>query len=180
MAAVTNNPLIHGFRGAFGKTLVFKQINGKTFVSAFPRKPEKQKESAAQKNTRVTFRKASEWAQITLLDPKKKAYYQERARELKLPNAYTAAITDYMRKPKVVKTEVEDTTTYTVSKPGFLLRDVQVAVNRTDETFSVNVAVKQRKDFWIVTYPSDTSNVPLITLTITDLSRRHTIFSGAG
>ena len=177
MAIVTNNPLVNGFRGAFGKSLVFKQINGKTFASAFPRKPDKRNESEAQKNTRVTFRKASEWAQITLLDPQKKAYYQERARELKLPNAYTAAITDYMRKPKVVK---KDTIKYTVSKPGFLLRDVQVTVDKSEEAPSVNVVVKQQKDFWLVTYPSDTSHVPLITLIITDLSRRNTIFSGAG
>jgi hypothetical protein len=35
-------------------------------------------------------------------DPKKKAYYQQKAQQLKLPNAYTAAITDYLRKAKVV------------------------------------------------------------------------------
>jgi hypothetical protein len=31
----------------------------------------------------------------------KKSYYKQKARQLKLPNAYTAAITDYLRRAKV-------------------------------------------------------------------------------
>lgn len=39
--------------------------------------------------------------EFTLRDPEKKAYYQRMAKKLKLPNAYTAAITDYMRKGEI-------------------------------------------------------------------------------
>lgn len=34
-------------------------------------------------------------------DPALKAYYWRKAQKLKLPNAYTAALTDYMRKGKI-------------------------------------------------------------------------------
>lgn len=33
-----------------------------------------------------------------MLDPQKKSFYLAKARKLKLPNAYTAAVSDYMRK----------------------------------------------------------------------------------
>ena len=103
MATTTANALIKGFRGKFGNDVVFRTMRGKTFVSPPARKPVKKKESEAQRNTRVTFQEATQWAQEILLDLEKKVYYRQRAKALKLPNAYTAAITDYMRKPKVVK-----------------------------------------------------------------------------
>src|SRR5882757_1741511 len=105
MATITNNVLLNGVSGKFGSSLVFRTMRGKTFVSAPARKPNKKKETEAQRNTRVNFREATEWARRTLRDPERKAYYEQRAKALKLPNAYTAAITDYMRKPKVVKTQ---------------------------------------------------------------------------
>jgi hypothetical protein len=40
------------------------------------------------------------WAHEVLCDPDKKKYYEQRAKALKLPNAYTAAIRDYMRNVK--------------------------------------------------------------------------------
>ena len=100
MAIVKNNAIASSFRGSFGNDLVFRHVRGKTFVMAPARKPDKKKESEAQRNTRSNFREAAQWAQHILLDPEKKAYYRQRARKLKLPNAYTAAITDFMRKPK--------------------------------------------------------------------------------
>ena len=48
-------------------------MRGKTFVATPARKPDKRKESTAQRGTRVTFWQATEWAQYILLDPEKKA-----------------------------------------------------------------------------------------------------------
>ena len=81
-----------------GHDLVFKTFRGKTFVFAPARKPDKRKETAAQRATRATFQQATRWAKTILLNPEKKNYYQERAKTLNLPNAYTAAITDYMQR----------------------------------------------------------------------------------
>ena len=74
MATVAANDLIDGLRGALGKVLVFKTMHGKTFVSHRARKPDKKKESEAQRNTRTNFRLATEWARKVLLEPEKKAY----------------------------------------------------------------------------------------------------------
>src|SRR6187402_3572807 len=101
MATVANNNLVDGLSGRLGSSLVFRTLRGKTFVTTPARKPDKRKESIAQRGTHISFREATQWAQRILLDPERKAYYSKRAKALKLPNAYTAALTDYMRKPKL-------------------------------------------------------------------------------
>lgn len=168
MATVASNELLKGLSGKFGDVLLFKTLRGKTFVSAPARKPDKRKETEAQRNTRSTFRQATQWAQTILHDPEKKAYYQQRAKALKLPNAYTAAITDYMRKPKVTKSIEGKTVHYMVQKPGFALPDVQVSVNRNDATMST----RQKNDQWSIQVSWTGDDVPAITLTITDRLRR--------
>ena len=173
MATTTANALIKGFRGKFGNDVVFRTMRGKTFASPPARKPVKRKESEAQRNTRSTFRKAAEWAQITLLNPEKKLYYQQRARALKLPNAYTAAITDYMRKAKVSKTQERNTVMYRITKPGFRIKEVKVEFTETSDV-QPKVFTRQKNDTWLVHYtPNGGSQLPL-TLIITDnLAREH-------
>jgi hypothetical protein len=114
MATVKTNVLIKGLSGKFGN-LVFRTVGNKTIVSPRGNKPNKKKETDAQRNTRATFKDATAWAKATLRDPDKKAYYQKRAKALQLPNAYTAAIRDYMRKSKVVQSKQRNTTTYSIA-----------------------------------------------------------------
>src|SRR6218665_3230742 len=104
MASITSNIITTGLRGRLGDALVFKTMHGKTFVSTPARLPDRRKESVAQRSTRVNFQQASQWAQLILLNPERKAYYRQRAKALKLPNAYTAALTDYMRKVNIATT----------------------------------------------------------------------------
>lgn len=173
MATTTTNPLIKGFRGKFGNDVVFRTMRGKTFASPPARRPVKKKESEAQRNTRSTFRKAAEWAQITLLNAEKKAYYQQRAKALKLPNAYTAAITDYMRKPKVGKTQERNTFMYRITKPGFRIKEVKVEFTEASDA-QPKVFTRQKNDVWLVHYTADAVSPLPITLIITDnLQREH-------
>ena len=153
MARVANNVLMNGMRG-------------KTFASVCARKPDRRKESAAQQNTRVTFRQATEWAQMILLDAEQKAYYQQRAKKLKLPNAYTAAITDYMRKPKVIKTQDRNRMIYTVSKPGFVLK--QVRLTCSEPTVTPTITIHQRNDRWMIHYTTNINSAASFILMITD------------
>lgn len=147
MATVANNPMMNGLRGSFGDTLVFRQLHGKTRVSPKPRTPDKQKETAAQRQTRTTFREATQWAQHVLKDPDRKAYYTKRAKALKLPNAYTAAITDFMRKPKVNALINRKQVLIAVSKPGFALK--QVEVKPLDETQPIPVVrIREESGLW--------------------------------
>ncbi|MFM7859777.1 MAG: hypothetical protein ACKO96_49555 [Flammeovirgaceae bacterium] len=94
MATVKHNPLINGLSGKLGKTIVFKILRNKTIVATYS-KPNRQSER--QKQNRGKFKEATRWAKVVLIDPQYKAYYQLLANKQGLPNAYTAAITDYMR-----------------------------------------------------------------------------------
>ena len=162
---------MNGMRGKIGDSLVVRVMRGKTFVSIPARKPDKRKESAAQRNTRVTFREAAGWAQQILLDAAQRAYYQQRAKKLKLPNAYTAAITDYMRKPKVIRTQDRNRLIYTISKPGFTLQKVTVTGSENME-MPADLTVKQRNDRWLIYHTIDTDDVPSLILMITDIGGR--------
>lgn len=175
MASITSNVITTGLRGRLGDSLIFKTVRGKTFVSPPARIPDKRRETAAQRTTRVNFREASQWAQQIVQDPEQKAYYLRRAKALKLPNTYTAALTDYMRKVKVTQTSDNSTVTYTINKPGFTLTQVRVVTDEVTEAPAPNVAIQERGDRWFVRYTSNEENLPLLLL-ITDNSGKVTCF----
>ncbi|MBT1701706.1 hypothetical protein [Chryseosolibacter indicus] len=130
MALVRENDLTEGLSGKFGSKMAFKQLRGKTIVAR--RAKPTTKESQLQKDNRARFRLATQYAKAMMLDPERKAYYWRRARKLKLPNAYTAAIADYMRKPRIdeVKVSVEGKSVAVhvrTSKEDFKMRSINVA-----------------------------------------------------
>ena len=98
MASVTN--IGKGFSGKLG-SVIFRSWGGKTFVSLTPRVKSKRyrKESHRQKLNRLKFADAAREVKTLLLDPAMKEKYQQRARNLNLPNAYTAALQEIMSKP---------------------------------------------------------------------------------
>jgi hypothetical protein len=169
MAHVNTNPLIHGLSGMLGRTLVFKTLYGKTIVASRPRPPKTQSES--QKANRSKFRDASRWARATLHDPARKAYYQQKAKQLNLPNAYTAAIADYMRKPVVSKVNVKaDKATYAVYKKDFALK--QVTAQLKDRTPITATAVGS--DLWVFEAPADGE----LEFIVTSANNKVTILTG--
>ena len=133
MAQSINNILTKGLSGMVGGQIVFRSWKGKTFVSVAPKKPKKQ--SLLQKENRSRFRMATAFAKRMMKDPAKKIEYKALADKMNLPNAYTAAITEYMRKPEI--NEV-DTTGYSgkekeeikvsATKKGFELQEVEVVI----------------------------------------------------
>lgn len=173
MASITSNVITSGLRGRLGDSLIFKTVRGKTFVSPPARIPDKRRETAAQRTTRVNFREASQWAQQIVQDAEQKAYYLKRAKALKLPNAYTAALTDYMRKARVTQTSYNSTVTYTIDKPGFTLAQVRVVTHEETEAPAPHVGIQQRGDRWFVRYSINEENPPLLLL-ITDNSGKVT------
>jgi hypothetical protein len=135
MATVATNPIINGLSGMLGKNLVFKRWGDKTIVASYT-KPKKQSEQ--QKQNRSKFREATHWAKMILKDPVRKTYYQKQAKKLGLPNAYTAAITDYMRKPNVeVDNQRKGTTTYRVYKKDFSVKRAEVQIISSGEVVQV-------------------------------------------
>ncbi len=94
MGTVKTNPFLKGLSGRHGN-MILRSFNNKTFFSRLPSKPLKQ--SAHQKLNRNKFQLATDFAKQMMKNPEKKEYYSKKAKKLKLPNAYTAAIADYMR-----------------------------------------------------------------------------------
>jgi len=80
-----------------------------------------------------------------LLDPAMKEYYKKKAKKLQLPNAYTAAITDYMRKPKVkASPRYDGGTVYETDKKGFDLKKIDITIQSNDQSTMVRSVVKNQ------------------------------------
>jgi hypothetical protein len=150
MAHVKCNDITEGLSGRFGK-FVFRTYRGKTYVARRPSKPKK--ESEGQRSTRTKFRLATQYAKQMMADAERKAYYTEKAKTLALPNAYTAAITDYMRKPEVRQIDASKYNgksgshiTVLANKKNFKLDRVSVVVTSSDEVVVEQGAAKYDGD----------------------------------
>jgi hypothetical protein len=149
MAVIHANPFTKGFSGSLGH-IVFKQLRGKTIVASKPRQAKKQSEQ--QRENRSRFKNATFWAKGMMLDPEKKAYYWRKAKKLKLPNAYTAAVCDYMRKGEIseidtrqYKGKAGDVIRIKVNKKDFNVNKVEVAMFDTNNRV-IESALADKKD----------------------------------
>jgi hypothetical protein len=136
MAVVGMNDLTEGLSGKVGK-IIFRTYLGKTYASSRPRKHKKQSEQ--QRSNREKFQLATQYAKRVMADADMKAYYKSIALQLALPNAYTAAITDYLRKPKISEVDTSgyngrlgDSVKITASKKHFKLASVNVIIASED------------------------------------------------
>ncbi|MBT1703746.1 hypothetical protein [Chryseosolibacter indicus] len=99
MARIKVNSLVNGLSGSIGG-LTFRTRNKTTIVSGKLKAPRKQ--SAAQRANRNKFQDASLHVKTALLDPQLKTHYMQLAGELGLTNAYTAAMSEYLRNGKLL------------------------------------------------------------------------------
>ena len=121
------NPMLNSLSGMLGKSLVFKTVEGRVIISNRPSAPTKQSEQ--QRANRNKFKHAAAFAKTAMLDPAKKEYYKKKAKQMKLPNAYTAAITDYMRKLTIdVEKDQSGTITVDISKKNFSITKADVVL----------------------------------------------------
>ena len=174
MAIIKNNDMIEGISGMIGRH-VFKQVRGKTIMCQRPPKPCKQ--SDQQKENRDRFRKASQWAKTILLEPDKKAYYQKKAYKLKLPNAYTAAIADYMRSVKVMRVnQYADKTTFSIRKKDFDLEQIEIVVNKDLGEKEIRILPKGESFFWLK--PAELNAGVLVMITdAAGVTRQHSLLA---
>ena len=88
---------------------------------------------------------------------RKKEYYWIKARKLKLPNAYTAALTEYLRKPKIeAVNQLGRRTIIYAKKKGFPVDSVEAFVSdATGSISSTHTATLMRGqwDAWEVRLP---------------------------
>jgi hypothetical protein len=146
MALVKNNTATRGLSGKF-QSILFKTFRGKTFAYPEPKKPTRQSEE--QRKNRDRFRNASYFAKTAMQDPERKEYYRRIARKLKLPNAYTAAITDYMRKTQIPEVTVSDKVQIETVKKGFKIESVNVVITDSNHQLIEQGAARLKGyDFW--------------------------------
>jgi hypothetical protein len=154
MATIQSNALARSFSGRIGH-VVFRQVRGKTVVASKPR--ELKKQSAQQRENRVRFKHAAAWAKGQMLDENKKAYYWRMAKKLKLPNAYTAAVCDYMREGEIKEIDTRrykgnagDVISMKITKKGFAVKNVDVSLrDAAGNVIEKDFAIRKDKDIFI-------------------------------
>ena len=154
MAIVRTNNVLRGISGSMGN-IVIRNMRGKTIVSSKVRS--QRKESPLQNENRMKFKLASGYAKCAMLDPDKKAYYWRKAKKLKLPNAYTAALSDYMRRGEIkeidtrqYKGKAGNTIRIHTRKKDFAIHKVGVSLHdREGKLIESNFAVKNSEGLFI-------------------------------
>lgn len=160
MPVYKDNIIMEGLSGMLADIVVFRQLRGKTVMANRPAKPSRQSE--LQRENRMRFRAASQFAKEAMKDPEKKERYRHKARKLGLPNPYTAALTDYMRKPSVSRIKCNgrsnERITVHASKNGFALASVEVTL-ADEQGVPLTMQAATLKDRgvneWIVRLPAE-------------------------
>ncbi|MBT1701987.1 hypothetical protein [Chryseosolibacter indicus] len=162
MATLQTNTLLKGFSGSIGK-FVIKRVGNKTILTHKPRQTGKQSEK--QRQNRLKFKAASVYAKHLLQDPQKKAYYLKKAKKLNLTNAYTAVITDYMRKGEIKEISTKSnakkggTVKVKVFKKHFAINKVSVSIyNEQGKFVETGMAIRKGIDEFFFT-PSTTQTL---------------------
>lgn len=101
MSKIKNNPIMKGASGMLGKTVVYRQTKDGTTIMA--NKPKKTGVvTDKQLIIQAKFEEAAQYAAAQMKDPASKAEYAE-AGASRNRSAHQAAMTDYLRKPRVLE-----------------------------------------------------------------------------
>jgi hypothetical protein len=121
-----------GFSGRIGN-VIYRQINGQTWVSPVPR-PTKQPPTKAQQAHRERFRQASAYARQVCADPQRHALYAKLVTD-KTKTVYGTAIRDYLKPPEITAIDLD----HYRGQAGDLIRIVAI-----DDTAVAEVTVQFR------------------------------------
>jgi hypothetical protein len=100
MAEVKSNLITKGMSGMIGKTLVFRLMDGKTYVSVAPIK-ENRVLTPGQAAQCQRFQEAVFYALNAIQDPEIKAVYQAIAQKRHINNAVAVAVSDFFNAPDI-------------------------------------------------------------------------------
>jgi len=129
MARVTNNLLMYGVQGAVGKKIVYKEINGKSFVAKYPDMSQVLYNDT-QKEYQKLFGKASVYASGVIKDPERNEAYVKKIRNnkrLRDKSVFHAAIEAYMAKHSYKLSRIQQQKIIQYYLDKFLLTMPQVA-----------------------------------------------------
>lgn len=153
MAIINNNPLVEGWSGMIGGTLVFRQVGNRMVVSAAPRPAKKR--SSAQQNHHRRFKAAAAYAAAQFKQTEGRAYYEALALKHPEVNAYNLALADYFHAPQIHEV---DTTAYTGKKGDRIwilatddagVAEVRVKLYATDGTLLEQGNALNKTAFWM-------------------------------
>ncbi len=156
MALISGNTAMKGVTGRLGE-LYYRIRYGNQEVCAMPRKSTRPP-SKAQLEQRELMQKANIYAKRLKKDPEMRTYYEKRAKQKKMTNAYHCALSHYMTCPKLREV---DFSAYT-GKSGDTIRGkatawksvVSVLIQIKDAGGTViesGPAQKGEYDWWIYT-----------------------------
>lgn len=100
MAVLKKNLFLQGASGMLGGQLVYRSVNGETIVSSRPERRRVISETQRMQNNR--FKYASAFAKQAIQDDVLGPIYAAAVvRMIRYQNAYTLAVTDYMKAPEI-------------------------------------------------------------------------------
>lgn len=105
MSISENNPLLSNQKGMIGGMLVIRRVKGNTVISLRPRK--RAEPTPHQLETKKRFLQAVAYSRRQMQVPGIKALYTTAVRG-KIPNAYTAALRDFLNAPIVHSIKAEE------------------------------------------------------------------------
>jgi hypothetical protein len=166
MTKIKNNPIMKGASGMLGKTVVYRESKDGTLIMA--NKPKKSGIVTDQQLIVMSrFEEASQYAKAQLLDPTSKAEYTA-AGISKNRSAYQVAMSDYLKKPKMLEC---DTAAYTGlvgdiinvrALDDFKITSVQVRItSATGVLIEQGTAVSQALTPHIYRYAATAANATL-------------------
>ncbi|GJH40878.1 hypothetical protein RCZ04_14280 [Capnocytophaga sp. HP1101] len=170
------NILVKDLKGEVGKTLIFRNVKGRTIVARSPR-PSKSAPSAAQAKQRELFKEAVRYAQQVMKTPDKKAFYaaspQAKSGE---QTVFTMAVADYLNKPKVNKIDASDYKGNTGDKirllilEDFSVRSVKVSIHEANKSLIEQGEAVQDGMQYVYTTTAGNPSVrgSVITIKVTD------------
>ncbi len=99
MSKIQNNPVLKGASGMLGDVVVFREIRGTLIMANRPKKP-KGPQTEQQKQFRMRFLRAVQYAKKQVANPVMKAEYATGV-TLKKFAPYVVAVTDYLTPPEI-------------------------------------------------------------------------------
>lgn len=152
MGKVKENLLTKGFSGRIGDEIVFRQVGNRTLFAKRPRK--RTSIAPSQQAQRDFFSKAVVFAKTMLLDPLIRADYQNRAKLAGLASAYSAAVTDYLKAPKINSIDTDyykgavGDIIWIIALDDFKLQSMTVTLQRADGSVIESGAAVLQEGRW--------------------------------
>jgi hypothetical protein len=182
MGKIKNNVATRGFSGKLGEDITFRQVDGKTIFAK--RTLTEVAPSARQKEVRLKFAEASQFASAAIENPQAGHEYKIMAELQGFKSAYVAALTDYLSLPEIggvftnsYQGRIGDMITIT-SKVPYKITEINVSILQADGTVleSGKAVASELKWRYLATVPNPQVKGSKLVLVARDRHGKETTF----